>query len=132
MNIDICCICLEPTNTFTKCNHQICEECCDKMRCGDIKPVCPLCRRDIKLDLSTIQDYRNTLLEQRELLFIRIKRFINRKQDNPSNLISYYCTLYDDGGYVDKFIIKTELESLLTVFNKKKRDVNKLEKRISR
>ncbi len=44
---DMCCVCLDETNTFTECNHALCKTCRDQL----ISVKCPICRHD--------QQYKN-------------------------------------------------------------------------
>lgn len=41
---DICCVCMDNTNSKTNCNHIICLQCANKV----INRICPLCRGHIK------------------------------------------------------------------------------------
>jgi hypothetical protein len=41
-----CCVCNEPTFTFTKCNHHLCFPCWEKIL-SEENNKCPLCREDI-------------------------------------------------------------------------------------
>ena len=42
-----CIVCLDPSNTATKCNHTLCSECMTNIKKHNKKPLCPLCRRRI-------------------------------------------------------------------------------------
>jgi hypothetical protein len=47
LNIEECCVCYDNTNYITNCNHYLCKDCYD----GLIRPkICPLCRKDLKLE----------------------------------------------------------------------------------
>lgn len=39
-----CVVCLEPTNTTTKCNHRLCNECMTNIKKTGLKNLCPMCR----------------------------------------------------------------------------------------
>ncbi len=41
--IDSCCVCLENTCQKTKCNHELCIECCSSLK----KNICPMCRKKL-------------------------------------------------------------------------------------
>jgi hypothetical protein len=50
---DVCCVCLEHTDTKTTCNHSICIECWQDLR----ENVCPICREKyIKLKYNSNSD----------------------------------------------------------------------------
>lgn len=40
---DICNVCLDDTNTKTKCNHQLCNGCYNKL----YQKICPCCRQSL-------------------------------------------------------------------------------------
>jgi hypothetical protein len=43
-NPNVCCVCLENTETKTKCGHSLCYHCYEKLE----KMTCPYCRGKIK------------------------------------------------------------------------------------
>jgi hypothetical protein len=45
-----CCVCYNDTNSFTKCNHPVCDECLNLIPTYD----CPLCRQELELNQSII------------------------------------------------------------------------------
>jgi hypothetical protein len=42
---DDCCVCYETTNTYTNCNHPLCNSCVNQLR----RKICPICRNDLTL-----------------------------------------------------------------------------------
>jgi hypothetical protein len=48
---DDCCVCYETTNTYTNCNHPLCNSCVNQLR----NRICPICRTDLKEGLSIEQ-----------------------------------------------------------------------------
>lgn len=57
-----CCVCFEPTDIKTSCNHNVCRACCEKIVKYDIFK-CPMCRNEMKLDnykeVINIENYSN-------------------------------------------------------------------------
>lgn len=57
-----CCVCFEPTEIKTSCNHKVCRACCEKIVKYDIFK-CPMCRNEMKLDnykeVINIEKYSN-------------------------------------------------------------------------
>jgi len=41
--VDICCVCLDDTNTTTKCNHHLCNRCYNLLN----NKICPCCRHTL-------------------------------------------------------------------------------------